>query len=381
MSSLYLDHNATTPLHPEAREALFQCLDGGFGNPSSLHREGRRARELIEAARETVAAALGVKVPEIAFTSGGTEADNLALRGVMGSGKEKGRHIVTTAIEHPAVLETCRALENSGCTVTYVQPEGNGVVSVAAIADALRPDTAVVSVMAANNETGCLQPVREIGSLVREKGIVFHTDAVQAFGRVADFKPAEWECDLLSLSAHKVNGPKGVGALYVRKGIPMASQLAGGSQERGLRGGTENVAGIAAFAQAVRVLMREGAEEARRLGALRDKLEAAILSRIEGTVVNGSGAPRLSNTTSIAFEGCRADLLVMALDLRGIAVSAGSACASGSVRHSHVLMAMGRGKEAASSSLRFSLGRGNEEADLTVVVDALAEAVAAAREP
>ncbi len=359
---------------------MLQCLDAGFGNPSSLHREGRRAREFVEESREILAAVLGVKVPEIVFTSGGTEADNLALRGVMGSEKARGRHIITTAIEHPAVLATCRVLENSGCSVSYVLPDETGVVPVEAIAAEIRSDTALISVMAANNETGCLQPVRAIGALAREKGIPFHTDAVQAFGRVTGLLPTEMGCDLLSLSAHKLSGPKGVGALYVRKGMALGPMLTGGSQERELRGGTENVMGIVGFAQAVQVLNGMHVEESQRLSRLRDSLESSILTRIPGTSVNGAGAERLGNTTSIAFAGCRADLLVMALDLRGISVSAGSACASGTARPSHVIIAMGKGKEAALSSLRFSLGMGNAEGDIPAVVESLVEAVHAARE-
>lgn len=375
MPRLYFDHNATTPLLPAAASALSEA---SFGNPSSLHWAGREARSRIEDTRETLAKWLGVGASEIVFTSGGTEADNLALLGAAASGKLPGRHIVAAAFEHPAVLEPVRKLESEGWTVTWLQADGDGLVSAGAVAAALRPDTSLATIMAANNETGALQPVAEIGALLRAKGIVFHCDAVQALGK-ADVKPRLWQADYAALSAHKINGPKGVGALYVRKGAPMQGLHLGGPQERQTRGGTENVPGIAAFGLAAAWWMANAEVERTRLGGLRDALAAALRGRIPDLIVNAENAPRTPNTLNVTFPGCRADLMVMGLDMREVAVSAGSACASGSVRHSHVLLAMGKSKEAAASSLRFSLGRGNAPEEIGPLADAVAAVAASVR--
>lgn len=391
MTGSYFDHNATSPLHPEVARFMADLLlkgaaspqgaapSSGFGNPSSIHWAGREARSLVEDARESIAKLIGVDAAEIVFTSGGTEADNLAIFGASGSGRLKGRHLAAAAFEHPAVLEAYRKLEAQGWPIAWIDPDGDGIVSPEAVASALRPDTGLVSVMAANNETGAVQPVAAIGKLLREKGVLFHCDGVQALGKLDEVRPRAWQADYLALSAHKINGPKGVGALYVRKGAPMQSVNLGGPQERQMRGGTENVLGIAGFGKAAEVWGRIGEAERARLRLLRDALEKSLRSRIPDLIINSEAAERVPNTLNATFPGCRADLLVMGLDMRGIAVSAGSACASGSVKHSHVLLAMGKGKDAAASSLRFSLGLGNAESEIGPLADQVAQAAAAVR--
>lgn len=375
MASLYFDHNATTPLLPEAAAAW---ASAAFGNPSSLHWAGRAARSAVEDARETLARWLEAGTSEITFTSGGTEADNLALLGAAASGRLRSRHLVAARFEHSAVLEPLRRLEAEGWEVSWIDPDGDGVVRPEAVAAALRPDTALATVMAANNETGALQPVAEIGALLRARGVLFHCDAVQALGK-AEVRPRAWQADYVALSAHKINGPKGVGALWARKGAPLGPRSLGGPQERGLRGGTENAAGIAAFGAAAAWWMAHGAAERNRLAALRDGLEAALCARLPDLIVNCASVPRIPNTLNATLPGCRADLMVMGLDMRGVAVSAGSACASGAVRHSHVILSMGKGEAAAASSLRFSLGLGNSEAEIGSLADAVAEVAAGVR--
>lgn len=391
----YFDHNATSPLHPEVAQAMAALLqsrfssygpgDSGasaaFGNPSSIHWAGRAARSLIEDARESLARLIAVSPVEIVFTSGGTEADNLAVLGAAESGRiggqtkgqMRGRHLVAATFEHPAVLEAIRKLEAEGWPVTWIDPDGDGVVRLETVEAALRPDTGLVSLMAANNETGAVQPVAAVGALLRPRGVLFHCDGVQALGKLAEVRPRAWNVDYLALSAHKINGPKGVGALYVRKGAPLQGQILGGSQERQARGGTENVLGIVGFGKAAEVWSRIGETERARLALLRDALEAALRSRIPDLVVNAANAERVPNTLSATFPGCKADLMVMGLDMRAAAVSAGSACASGSVKYSHVLLAMGKGKEAAASSLRFSLGQGNSEPEIERLADQVAD--------
>ncbi|MDB5103875.1 MAG: nifS-2 [Fibrobacteres bacterium] len=381
MPRFYFDHNATTPLHPEVASAMSAVLGLGpdakagsvFGNPSSIHWAGREARSLVEDARESLARLIAVDPAEIVFTSGGTEADNLAILGAAASGRLRGRHLIASTMEHPAVLEAFRKLEAEGWPISWIDPDGEGVVRPEDVDRAITPETGLVSVMAANNETGAVQPIAAIGKSLRERGILFHCDGVQALGKMAEVRPRAWKVDYLALSAHKINGPKGVGALYVRKGAPLQGLALGGPQERQIRGGTENVLGIAGFGKAAEVWSRLGETERPRLSALRDALAAALTARIPGLVINSAGAERVPNTLNVTFPGCKADLMVMGLDMREVAVSAGSACASGSVKYSHVLLAMGKGKEAAASSLRFSLGLGNSESE----VEPLAEAVAA----
>ena len=377
----YFDHNATTPLHPEVAQAM-AAASGAFGNPSSIHWAGREARRLVEDARESLARLIAVSPAEIVFTSGGTEADNLAILGAAQSPRFHGqnnRHLIAATFEHPAVLEAFRKLEGEGWPVTWIDPDGDGVVRPETVEAALRPDTGLVSLMAANNETGAVQPVAAVGALLRPRGILFHCDGVQALGKLEKVRPREWNVDYLALSAHKINGPKGIGALYVRKGAPLQVQSLGGSQERQARGGTENVPGIVGFGKAAEVWSRIGNAERARLGLLRDALEAALRSRIPDLVVNAAGTERVPNTLNATFPGCKADLMVMGLDMRAAAVSAGSACASGSVKYSHVLLAMGKGKDAAASSLRFSLGQGNTEAEIVPLADQVAEVAQSVR--
>jgi cysteine desulfurase len=381
MPRFYFDHNSTTPLHPEAAAAMAAALGSpsGFGNPSSLHWAGREARRMIEDARESLARLIAVDPGEIVFTSGGTEADNLAILGSAASGRLKGRHLVAATFEHPAVLAAFRKLEAEGWAVTWIDPDGDGVVRAETVERALRDDTALVSVMAANNETGAVQPVAGIGGLLRERGVLFHCDAVQALGKLEGVRPREWRADYLSLSAHKINGPKGVGALYVRKGAPMQGLNLGGPQERQSRGGTENVPGIVGFGKAAEVWARIGDAERRRLTLLRDALESALLGKVPDLIVNAVGAERIPNTLNATFPGCKADMMVMGLDMREAAVSAGSACASGSVKYSHVLLAMGKGKDAAASALRFSLGLGNTEEEIEPLAAMVAEVASSVR--
>lgn len=365
-SRAYFDHNATTPLAGEVAAAFTAALREVYGNASSIHQEGQAAKRALESARREIAGLIGAGPKQIVLLSGGTEANNLAL-----SACESGTHVVTTSIEHPAVLGPCARLEQAGVAVTYVAPACNGCVPVEAIRDALRPETRLISVMHANNETGVVQPVAEIGTLARERGIRFHIDGVQAAGKL--FIDVEaLGCDYYSLSAHKLYAPKGVGALYVKAGAPVNAQLLGGHQERDRRAGTENVPAVAAFGAAAR-LARGNYPDNLRLADLRDRLERGILASTPDAWVNGAGADRLPNTTNIGFAGVEGEAMVIALDLRGFAVSSGSACSSGAVEPSHVLLAMGLSREDARSSVRFSLGQSNT----TEQVEALVEAVAA----
>jgi cysteine desulfurase len=373
MERIYLDHNATTPLDPGALEAMVAILRDGFGNPSSLHWFGQRARAAVEEARAEVASLVGAAPAEIVFTGSGTEADNLALRGVAGKAREPRRKIVCTAIEHHAVLRTLTALGEEGWPVETVQVTASGLVDLDDLATRVDDRTALLSIILANNETGVLQPVAEAARLAHERGALVHCDAVQAAGKVA-VDVAVLDVDLLSVSAHKFHGPKGVGALYVRRGTPMEPILRGGAQERNRRAGTENVAGIAGMGRAAAGARASLEIESHRLTALRDRLEAMLL-RIAGTRRNGDG-PRVPNTTNLSFEGADAEGLVMALDLLGIAVSTGAACAAGGTQPSHVLAAMGLPPERVQASLRFSLGRATTAAD----VDRTAAAVAACLE-
>ena len=380
---IYLDHHATTPVDPAVVRAMLPYFGERYGNPSSrAHAFGQEAYAAVERAREQLAALIGAQADEIVFTSGATESDNLAVRGLARSASVSGRHLVISAIEHPAVLEPARSLERAGFEVTRVGVGPEGLVSVADVAAALRPDTVLVSVMAANNEVGTLQPVAEIGALCRERGIPFHSDAVQALGRVP-VDVAAWSVDLLSLSAHKVYGPKGVGALYLRRGrrprLKLEPQAEGGGQERGLRSGTLNVPGIVGFGEAARLAalaLRSGEPE--RLRTLRDRLLAGLLTRIPGLQVNGALEPRLPGNTHVSIAGVEAETLILALG-GGVALSSGAACAEASGKGSHVLRAMGLPDEQVFTSLRFGLGRYNTEAEVDLVVVKLAQAVTEAR--
>jgi len=379
-SRIYLDYSATTPVDPQVREAMRPYFEGAFGNPSAAHALGREAKATLEQARETVAGLLGTAdKDEVVFASSGTEADNLALAGTAFAYQERGRHIITSAVEHAAILETCTALERGGFSVTYLPVNGHGVLDLEQLRRAIRPDTILVSLMHANNEVGMLFPLAEIGAITKERGVLFHTDAVQSFGKVP-LDVRHCKIDLLSLSAHKIYGPKGVAALYVRRGVRLQSLLRGGGQERGRRAGTENVPAIVGLAEAARLMFLEMPGEGERMGKLRDRFEAGVLARIEGVRVNAQKGPRLSHTSNLTFEGVEAQTLVAALDLEGIAVSAGSACHVGSLQPSHVLRAMGLSPEHVEGSLRFSLGRFTREEDIDSVLVILPHLVARLRE-
>jgi cysteine desulfurase len=370
---IYLDHNATTPVEPRVLEAMLPLLQEAFGNPSSMHWFGQRARAALDEARAQVAALIGASPAEIVFTGSGTEADNMALRGVAATAAGERRGILHTAIEHHAVVHTARALAEEGFPVQAVRVGADGVVDLDDLRARVDERTAVVAVMLANNETGAVQPVAEAARIAHEKGALVHCDGVQAAGKVP-LDVRALDVDLLALSAHKIYGPKGVGALYVKRGARLKPLLRGGSQERNRRAGTENMAGIAGLGAAARIAREELAEQGQRLGALRDRLEERLLA-IPGARRNGDG-PRVPNTTNVSFEGIEAESLLMALDLLGIAVSTGAACAAGAVEPSHVLRGMGLPAERVQGSLRFSLGRSNTEAQ----IDRAAEAVAAAVE-
>jgi cysteine desulfurase len=375
----YFDHNATTPLSPEVLECVTRVLRECYGNPSSIHGAGQRARQAVEQARAQVARLLGCEPREIVFTSGGTESDNLALFGaVRRNGGAAGKHVITTAIEHPAVLGACAQLEREGATVTRLPVGRDGVVDAGDVRRALKPETALISVMHANNETGAVQPVEAICSIARQAGVALHCDGVQAAGRLAA-EVAAWGVDLYSISGHKLNAPKGVGVLYVRQGMSLQALQYGGRHERERRAGTENVPGIAALGSAAEWLVENREEEARRLAGLRDRLETGILGNVSGTRVNAGAAARTPNTTNVLFEGVEGEALVIALDLAGFQVSTGAACSSGAVEPSHVLTAMGLSAAEARSSIRFSLGRGNDEAQVEALIEALTSAVARLR--
>lgn len=380
----YLDHNATTRLLPEALSAMTRAAETAWANPSSLHAPGRAARAVVETAREQVADLVGAAPHEIVFTGGGTEACAFGILGAARALKAaKGRpgHVVATAFEHSAVKTVVASLEGEGWEVTWVKPDADGIVRPVVVEAALRDDTALCVAMAAQNEVGTLQPVAEIGALLRARGILLFSDMTQALGKIpVDFAAPPWGgVDLAPLVAHKIGGPKGAGALFVRKGVRVEPLLRGGGQERALRGGTENVPGIAGFGAAAAWWRRHGDAERRRVAALRDALQGALRERIPEMRVTAENAPRLPNTLHATFPGARGDVMVMALDLRGIAVSAGSACASGSVKPSEALLAMGRSPEDAVSSLRFSLGFGNAVDEIGSAAEAVARVYAAAR--
>ncbi len=363
---VYLDHNASTPVHPEVIEAMLPYLGERYGNPSSIHAFGQEARDGLETARERIARFLRVGKDEIVLTSGGTESDNLAVKGVAaarGSG-----HIVTSRIEHHAVLRTCQTLERQGFAVTYLPVDEHGLVDPDDVRRAIRPDTILVTVMHANSEVGTIEPIEEIGRVVRERGIPFHVDGVQTFGKV----PVDVEgsgIDLLSFSSHKIYGPKGVAGLYVRKGTKMAAIQHGGEHERRRRAGTENVPGIVGLGKAVEVRGREMAAEAARLTALRDRLTEGVRARVPEARVNGHPARRLPGTANLGFRHVESESIVLGLDLKGVAVSAGSACTSGNVEPSHVLVAMGVPLDWAMGAVRCSLGRSTTAEDVDYVIE------------
>jgi cysteine desulfurase len=368
---IYLDHNATTPLLPAAAERMMVVLRDEFGNPSSVHHFGQQAKALIDEARTDVANLISAEPSEVLFTGGGTEADNIAIRGAAEALEAAGRrHLVASAIEHEAVLNTLKALAKRGWRTTLLPVDRSGIVSPAALREALADDTAVVSVMHANNEIGTIQPIAELARLAHERGALFHTDAVQSAGKIA-IDVRTLGVDMLSMSAHKFYGPKGIGALWIRRGVRVMPILTGGRQERGRRAGTENVAGIVGMGVAARIASGKMGDEDRRLSALRDRLEAGILRSVPGTAVNGSTEARVPNTTNISFDRVEAESLLIALDLQGVAVSTGSACSSGTLEPSHVLKAMGFNAHRTQNSIRFSLGAANTEAEIDRVIAVL----------
>jgi cysteine desulfurase len=364
--TVYLDHAATTPVDPDIVAAMLPYFTDAFGNASSIYALGRRSHQALDTAHSLVAEALNCRPTEIVFTGGGSEADNLAIKGAALSSRRRGRHIVTSAVEHHAVLHTCQSLEQQGFEVTYLPVDAFGRVDVAGVAEALRDDTALVTIMYANNEVGTIQPIAAIGALCRERHIPFHVDAVQA-GSMLDLDVAHLQVDLLSLSAHKFYGPKGVGILYVRQGTRLQPQILGGSQERNRRAGTENVPGIFGAAEALRRVRARRAEENARLSALRDRLIAGV-ARLPGARLTGHPSERLPNSASFAFAGIEGESLLLSLDLAGVAASSGSACSTGAVEPSHVLSAMGLAPDDARGHLRLTLGHSTTEADVDLVL-------------
>jgi cysteine desulfurase len=380
MNRIYLDHNATTPVEPEVLDAMLPYFSGDYGNASSIHTFGQKARSAVETAREQVAALIGARPQEIVFTSGGTEADNHAIFGIAESATPRV-HIVTTAIEHEAVLNTCQALENRGAGVTYLPVDRDGRIDLTMLRETLRahPETGLITVMHANNELGTVQPLEEIGRIAAESDVHFHTDAVQSAGKIP-IDVASFKLDLLSLSGHKLYAPKGIGALYIRGGTRLRQLLYGGHHQRGFRPGTENVAGIVGLGKAAQIARASLADDGKRVAGLRDTLERALLQRVPDARVNGAGAPRTPNTTNITFPGLEGEALVIALDLKGLACSTGAACSSGAVEPSHVLTAIGLPADEARASLRFSLGRHTTVADIDFALQAIPAAVAQLRE-
>src|SRR5574337_462322 len=368
---VYLDHNATTPLDPAVLAAMAPFLAEGFGNPSSLHAWGREARQALEVARATVARALGTADKDTTvFTSGGTEADNLALTGVAAVHEQRGRHLIVSAVEHHAVLHTAAHLSRQGFAVTHHPVYWQGLLDPDDVRRAIRSDTILVSLMHGNNETGVLFPIASVGRICRERGVIFHTDAVQSFGKLP--LDAEALCaDLLSLSAHKIHGPKGIGALFIRRGTRLQPLLHGGTQERSRRAGTENVAAAVGLARATELSLHNQEDAAARMRDLRDRLECGVMAALSGVLRNGHPTERLPHTANLAFEGVEAESLILALDLSGVGVSSGAACSSGSLEPSHVLAAMGLPRGRVVSSVRFSLSRTTTREEIDRVLQVL----------
>jgi len=367
---IYLDHNATTPVHPEVRKAVEPYLSEQFGNPSSIHWAGRDVRKGVEDARQEIASFFGCQPLEVVFTSSGTESDNLAIKGVAFCKGNGRKHIITSQVEHPAVMNACRFLGRQGFRVTYVPVNRYGIVEPDSVREALTPDTILVTVMYANNETGSIMPIPEIGAIAREAGAIMHTDAVQAAGKLPiDF--GALPVDMLTFSGHKVNALKGAGGLIIRKGIQIEAVIHGGHQERGRRGGTENVVGIVAMGKSFELLRAGMEEEVAVIRRLRDKFENGLFGRIPELVLNGHPTERLPNTLNISFRFVEGEAMLLNLDMMGIACSSGSACTSGSLEASPILMAMGADPTDAQGALRFSLGMGNTDADVEYAIDAI----------
>lgn len=370
MRTIYLDHNATTSVDPAVREAMLPYLEEGFGNPSSLHAFGRTARVALDEARDSVAAFIGADPTSVIFVSSGSEANNMAIRGIAAAQCERGQHFVVSAVEHSSVLETCRAMKAFGFQTTIVPVDDTGRVDPEAVAGAITDETLLVALMHANNEVGTIQPVEKVTALARERGVPVLVDAVQAIGKLpVDVRSLG--CDFLSLSCHKLYGPKGVGALYVRKGLEIKALITGGSHEMRRRAGTENVPAIVGFGVACRLAAERREEDEKRMVSLRDMLWKGIVERVPGIFLNGDPVSRLPNTLNVSFEGVEGESVVINLDLEGVAVSTGSACASGKVTLSHVLVAMGLDEARVRGSVRFSLGRGTTETDINQVLEIL----------
>lgn len=374
MKNIYLDYSATTPMRKEVYEEIGKYFSDIFGNPSSIHSFGRKAGENLEKARAQIASLINANPEEIIFTSGGTEADNMAILGIARRKNNKGKHIITTKIEHHAVLNTCKSLEKEGFDITYLSVSEAGLLDIEEVKKVIRPDTILISVMHVNNEVGTILPIQEIGKLARENDILFHVDAVQSFGKIP-IDVINMNIDMLSASSHKIYGPKGIGCLYVRKGIHLQPLMYGGAQENKKRPGTENVPAIIGFGLAADLAGKEMKEESKRLTKLRDKLIAGILNNIPHCQLNGDPVQRLPGNANISIKNVEGESLLLMLDLKGIAVSSGSACTSGSLDPSHVLLAMGISHEVAQSSLRFTLGKYTTEEDIEYVLDVLPEIV------
>ena len=389
MNRVYLDYNATTPVAPEVLDAMLPYFCADFGNASSIHTFGQNARAAVEAAREQVAALIGARAQEIFFTSGGTESDNHAIFGIVSSSSTSSSslasppstrpHIITSFVEHEAVLNACQALEKQGVDVTYLHVDQDGSVDLEDLRAALRKETVLITIMHANNELGTVQPLEEIGRVAKQADVYFHTDAVQSAGKIP-IDVARFQLDLLSLSGHKLYGPKGIGVLYVRGGTRLKQLLYGGHHQRGVRPGTENVAGIVGLGKAAEIARHSLANDAKRLTALRDQLEHGLLRRVPHSRINGGHAVRTPNTANLVFPGVEGEALLIALDLRGLACSTGAACSSGAVEPSHVLTAIGLPAEEARASLRFSLGRHTTQADIDFAMQVIPAVVAQLRQ-
>jgi cysteine desulfurase len=377
MRRVYLDNNATTPVLPEVFEAMRPFYLEQFGNASSIHHYGQHARAAVEKARASVASLLNARPAEIVFTSGGTEADNLGIFGLV----QRGDHVITSTIEHSAVMNSCKRLEQMGCEVTFVPVNARGEIYAGNVEAALRPNTRLITIMMANNETGVVQPVEEIGKIAQEADVFFHTDAVQAAGKVP-IDVQKIACDALSISGHKIHGPQGTGALYIKKGTLIQPQIYGGSHERQRRAGTENLPGIVGLGKAAEISKQwlESGDGPAEMAAMRDRLQDAILGAMEDVGVNGLGAPRVPNTTNLWFDHIEGEALVIALDLKGLAVSSGAACSSGAIEPSHVLLAMGLPHQRARASIRISLGKQTTNDDIDFAIKVIPETVARLRE-
>ena len=378
MKRIYLDYAATTPTDPEVAKAMFPYLTKSYGNPSSLHSFGLEAKEAIEDARSSIADSIGARSSEIIFTSGGTEADNIAIKGIAWHSKSRGDHIITSSIEHPAVIETCKFLEKQGNRITYLPVDSNGLVDPDELKKAITNKTVLVSIMHANNEVGTIEPIADIARITKEADIPFHTDAVQTFGHIP-VNVKSFGVDLLSISAHKLYGPKGIGALYVRKGVELTPLLHGGGQENKNRSGTENTASIVGFAKAVELTTQEMSDETRRLTSLRDRLIEGIIEKIDDTRLNGHPRLRLPNNINVSIDYIEGESVMLNLDLEGICVSTGSACSSSEHGPSHVLLAMGLPPEQTYGSLRITMGRWTIETHIEHLLDSLTKIVAKLR--